>query len=65
VRFALLHSEIESDGGRGAEQQDGETQAIIGFLGTITGCGGMNWLKKWNARRRSVEEAVSSPAARG
>ena len=42
-----------------------ELKKSLASLATITGCGGMNWLKKWNAARRSVEEAVSSPAARG
>lgn len=46
VRLGLLHLEIESDCGRGAEQRDGETNNTIGLLEVVTGCGGMNSLKR-------------------
>lgn len=60
VRFGSLHSEIEGDGGRGAEQKDGETHDTIGLLGRVTGCSGMKWLELWS----QLEEAVGDVAAR-
>lgn len=59
VRFGSLHSEIESDGGRGAEQKDGESHNTIGLPGRVTGCGGMKWLELWS----QMEEAVGDVAA--
>ena len=48
VRFGLLHTEIEPDGGRGAEQQDGETDATIGSYEHYYGL-------RWHEMARKVE----------
>lgn len=58
VRFGWLHSEIERNGGRGAEQEDGEAHDTIGLLGTFTGCSGMNWHEMWSQWKKRWETSL-------